>query len=61
MSLKQTNADAIRNMSNEELAEFIVVLNEHCLAWLGEVDCSAYKTCENCNACIKKWLRSEAK
>lgn len=55
-----TNADRIRNMSDKELAEFITGLNEHCLAWLGKCDCSANKTCENCNVEVKKWLQSEA-
>ena len=57
---KQTNADRIRNMSDEELAEFIVELNLHCLAGLSKCDCKANKTCDNCNAEVKKWLRSEA-
>lgn len=57
---RQTNADRIRNMSDEELTEFITGLNEHCLAGIGECDCSAYKTCDNCNVEVKKWLQSEA-
>lgn len=55
-----TNADRIRNMSDKELAEFITGLNGHCLAWLEKCDCSANKTCENCNVEVKKWLQSEA-
>lgn len=57
---KQTNADRIRNMSNEELAEFITGLSKHCLAGIGECDCSTYETCQNCNVEVKKWLQSEA-
>ena len=55
-----TNADRIRNMSDEELTEFIVGLNKHCLAGIGQCDRSAYKTCENCNVETKDWLQSEA-
>jgi hypothetical protein len=55
-----TNADRIRNMSDEELTEFIVGLNNHCLAGIGECDCSSYDTCKNCDARVKEWLQSEA-
>lgn len=55
---KQTNADKIRNMSDEEIAGFIVGLNLHCLAGLGKCDCKANKTCDNCNAEVKNWLQS---
>lgn len=57
---RQANADRIRNMSDGELTEFITGLSEHCLAGIGECDCSAYKTCDNCNVEVKKWLQSEA-
>lgn len=56
---KQTNADRIRNMSDEELVEFITELNKNCLAGIGKCDCSTYKTCQNCNVEVKKWLQSE--
>ena len=55
-----TNADRIRNMSDEELVELITGLSKHCLAGIGECDCSAYETCQNCNVEVKKWLQSEA-
>lgn len=58
---RQTNADRIRNMSDEELTEFITGLSKHCLAGIGKCDCSAYKTCDNCNVEVKNWLQSEAK
>lgn len=54
----RTNADRIRQMSDEELAGFIVGLNLHCLAGLGKCDCKANKTCDNCNAEVKNWLQS---
>ena len=56
----QTNANRIRNMSDEELAELITGISKHCLAGIGECDCSAYNTCQNCNVEVKKWLQSEA-
>lgn len=56
---RKTNADRIRNMSDEELVEFITELNKNCLAGIGKCDCSTYKTCQNCNVEVKKWLQSE--
>lgn len=58
-----TNADKIRNMSDEELAEFLVGLNEHCLAGIGKVDCSSCNGyCEdNCKRMTTNWLQSEVK
>lgn len=57
-----TNADKIRAMSDEELAEFITGLNEHCLAGIGKIDCSSCNGyCEdNCRRMTKEWLQSEA-
>lgn len=56
-----TNADKIRSMSNEELAEFILGLNEHCLAGIGLCDCSNGKYClDICKDKTKNWLESEA-
>ena len=55
-----THADRIRNMSDEELVELITGLSKECLAGIGECDCSAHKTCNNCNVEVKKWLQSEA-
>lgn len=57
---KQTNADMIRHMSDKELVELITGLSKHCLAGIGECDCSAHKTCTNCNVEVRKWLQSEA-
>ena len=56
---KMTNADRIRNMTDEELAEFIKDLSEHCLAGIGEVDCSKQITCENCKITALNWLKKE--
>ena len=57
---RQTNADRIRNMSDEELVELITELNKKCLAGIGKCDCSTYKTCQKCDMEVKKWLQSEA-
>ena len=59
---KLTNADRIRAMSDEELTEFITDLNEHCLAGIGEVDCSKCAGhCEdNCKRMVRNWLQEEA-
>lgn len=58
----RTNADKIRSMSDEELAEFITGLNNHCLAGIGLCDCSKEnKSCEEiCSEKTKKWLQAKA-
>ena len=56
---KQTNADSIRKMSDEELAEFIKELNEVCLAGAGKVDCSRKEDCIDCMGVVLDWLQSE--
>ena len=57
---RQTNADRIRNISDEELVELITGLSKHCLAGIGGCDCSTHQTCTNCNVEVRKWLQSEA-
>lgn len=56
---KQTNADRIRAMSDEELAYFIRELNECCLAGAGMVDCSNNTDCIDCKGVVLEWLQSE--
>ena len=56
---RHTNADRIRNMSDEELVELITGLSKEWLDGIGECDCSAHKTCTNCNVEVRKWLQSE--
>ena len=57
---EMTNADKIRNMTNEELEEFIFELNEHCLAGIGLCDCSGDKYCSDiCQGKTKEWLDRE--
>ena len=54
-----SNADRIRSMSDEELAEFIRELNERCLAGAGMVDCSKNEDCIDCKGVVLEWLQSE--
>lgn len=63
-----TNADRIRNMSDEELAEFIQKMEYTCFVdFIGcaNKDCGQGKiSCEDCRAkapTILEWLQSEAK
>lgn len=59
---KQTNADRIRSMSDEELVKFIVGLNDHCLAGIGLCDCSGEKHCSDiCENKTREWLHTEVK
>lgn len=58
---KQTNADKIRNMSDEELAEFLDIVGEDGIS--SQVcdipcDCCCEKT--ECSKCWEDWLQSEA-
>lgn len=62
-SRTKTNADRIRSMSDEELAEFLDDLTDNCCR------CVEHQNCGNCQIglddktgfCdIKKWLQSEA-
>lgn len=52
----QTNADRIRSMSDEELAE---VLFGSCVEHMG-LECCYYEE-PNCKECILQWLKSEVK
>ena len=54
-----TNADRISAMSVDEMTEFIVSLNDCCLAGTGVVNCR-YANCEkDCRRIVKNWLQSE--
>lgn len=57
---KQTNADRIRNMSDEELAEFN--LCPHMVNWKkGNYDTCAHPNDKDaCKKCMLEWLQSEA-
>ena len=56
---RMTQADRIRSMSDEELADFIRNLNECCLAGAGMVDCSNNTDCIDCKGVVLKWLQQE--
>ena len=51
-----TNADRIRAMSDEELAEFIRNIMMHGCSAIGDLDCLSYRSCAEC---LFKWLNSE--
>lgn len=51
---RMTNADRIRNMSDEELASWYVI---KCEIMMGIKCQKPYKTCKDC---ILDWLQSEA-
>lgn len=53
---KQTNADRIRSMTDEELAANMMCPNENGLA---EIECDKNDNC-NCYECLLKWLRAES-
>lgn len=52
---KQTNADSIRSMSDEELAAVTMCPDE---AGLAEIGCDKSDSC-NCYQCVLEWLQSE--
>ena len=57
---KQTNADRIRNMSDEELAKFLVRVNssiQNCMI----VDCKNEGIDRDCKDCFLEWLQAEVK
>ena len=61
----KTNADRIRNMTNKELAEFLLKVNcaysSPCM--IIDEDCKYFpnipKDDEGCKACFKEWLESK--
>lgn len=56
-SKPKTNADRIRNMSDEELAD---VLFDSCLEVMKLEECTNTDNCGVCKRCVLDWLRSEA-
>lgn len=53
---KQTNADRIRSMTDEELAIHTMCPNDTGLA---EIECDKSDSC-NCYECLLNWLRAES-
>lgn len=59
---KQTHADRIRNMSDEELAEFLDIVGEDGISsQYADVPCDCCCEKTECSKCWKDWLQSEAK
>ena len=54
-----TNADRIRNMTDEELAVSIMCPAEYDLGFNKEFKCSGNMN-RNCRKCTLEWLQSEA-
>ena len=54
---RQTNADRIRNMSDEELAD---TLFDSCLEVMHIDECSYTDNVGMCKKCVLNWLQSEA-
>lgn len=54
---KQTNADRIRNMTDEELAD---TLFASCLEIMKLEECTNTDNCGVCKRCVLDWLQSEA-
>lgn len=60
-SEKQTHADKIRNMSDEELAEFLDIVGEDGISSrYADVPCDCCCEKTECSKCWKDWLKSEA-
>lgn len=58
---RQTNADRIRNMSDEELAEFLDIIGEDGISsQYTDVPCDCCCEKTECSKCWKEWLQSEA-
>lgn len=61
MTDKQTNADRIRNMSDEELAEFLDIVGEDGISsQYADIPCDCCCEKTECSKCWKEWLQSEA-
>lgn len=58
--VKATNADRIRNMSDEELAEFLDIVGEDGIySQYADVPCDCCCEKTECSKCWKEWLQSE--
>lgn len=58
---RRTNADRIRNMSDEELAEFLDIVGEDGISsQYADVPCDCCCEKTECSKCWKDWLQSEA-
>ena len=60
-SKPKTNADRIRNMSDEELAEFLDIVGEDGISsQYADVPCDCCCEKTECSKCWKEWLQSKA-
>lgn len=58
---RKTNADRIRNMSDEELAEFLDIVEEDGISsQRADIPCDCCYEKTECSKCWKEWLQSEA-
>ena len=58
---RKTHADRIRNMSDEELAEFLDIVGEDGISsQYADVPCDCCCEKTECSKCWKDWLQSEA-
>lgn len=56
-----TNADRIRNMSDEELAEFLDIVEEDGISsQCANLPCDCCYEKTECSKCLEEWLQSEA-
>lgn len=57
----QNNADRIRSMTDEELAEMLSTVSQHCVVYLSDhIDCRHSRCEASCKNNIKKWLQAES-
>lgn len=55
-----TNADRIRSMTDEELAEMLSTMSQHCVVYLSDKINCRHSNCDTgCKNNIKKWLQKE--
>lgn len=60
-SVDMTNAEKIRSMSDEELAEFLDIVGEDGISsQYADVPCDCCCEKTECSKCWKEWLQSEA-
>ena len=56
----QTNEDRIRSMTDEELAEMLSTVSQHCVVYLSDKMNCRHSNCDTgCKNNIKKWLQKE--
>lgn len=57
----QTNADRIRSMTDEELAEMLSTVSHHCVVYLSDKINCRHSSCDTgCKNNIRKWLQEES-